>query len=352
MNHKTWSIALLILTLAALIFLGGLTAVIDPYFHYHGPLDSLQYPINNQRYQNDGIAKHFAFDAVITGSSITTNFLASQCDGLFGVNSVKISYDNASFTEANDIVRRALEAQKEIKLVICSLDDTWLFDQWGHTNYQNPEYLYDRNPFNDVQYLLNKEVLSDATIAVLDQTRRGLPTTSFDEYGFWGNNPNITYGKEIVLGLAPQAFEADRQKPLADTFRQDLMDHFVSHTIQLAREYPQTQFVFFAPPYSIAHWSNLERRGHLEQTIEAYTLATQLLLEEENIHLFAFCADFDTVTNLDLYMDARHYAPEINSKILQDIRSGEYRLTRDNYEALWQEIGDFYRSYDYDALYK
>ena len=82
-SEKKWGIGLLITTVVLLIALGGLTAVVDPYFHYHGPLEGLSYPDGNERYQNDGIIRNFAYDAVITGNSMTENFRVSELNDLF-----------------------------------------------------------------------------------------------------------------------------------------------------------------------------------------------------------------------------------------------------------------------------
>ena len=37
--------------LAMLVMLGGLVVWVDPFFHYHKPLEHLAYPIDSERYQ-------------------------------------------------------------------------------------------------------------------------------------------------------------------------------------------------------------------------------------------------------------------------------------------------------------
>lgn len=60
---------------------------VDPFIHYHKPLTNAYfYPLDNQRSQNDGILKHFEYNALITGTSMTENFKTSELDELFGVN--------------------------------------------------------------------------------------------------------------------------------------------------------------------------------------------------------------------------------------------------------------------------
>ena len=92
MKAKTWLRAFLILILAFLVMIGGFVVYLDPFFHYHAPLGGWYYELGEQRSQNDGITRHFSYDAVITGTSMSENFKASEFDALFGTHSVKLPY--------------------------------------------------------------------------------------------------------------------------------------------------------------------------------------------------------------------------------------------------------------------
>ena len=69
--------------LSIMIILPGAVAIVDPYFVYHSPLKELYYELDNDRYQNNGIAARFDYDAVITGTSLTENFKCSEFDSLY-----------------------------------------------------------------------------------------------------------------------------------------------------------------------------------------------------------------------------------------------------------------------------
>ena len=101
MSYKKYTKCTLIFFLVAMIIIGGFVYVIDPYFHYHKPFFSY-FKLDNQRYQNDGIAKNFDYDAIITGTSMTENFKTSEFDELFNVKSVKMSFSGGSFKEINE----------------------------------------------------------------------------------------------------------------------------------------------------------------------------------------------------------------------------------------------------------
>lgn len=93
MKSKLWIIGYLVLVVGALSIAGAWVVKVNPFFHYHKPLtEAYYYNLDNQRSQNDGISKHFDYDALITGTSMTENFKTSELDAIFGTNSIKVSY--------------------------------------------------------------------------------------------------------------------------------------------------------------------------------------------------------------------------------------------------------------------
>ncbi|MBQ8622395.1 MAG: hypothetical protein IJ422_08800 [Oscillospiraceae bacterium] len=348
-NSKTWSILCVALALVLLITLGSATAVIDPFFHYHAPLDSLQYPINNQRYQNDGIVRHFEYDALITGTSMTENFKTSEFDALFGVDSVKVSYSGGTYAEMFSNLQRAMESNPNIKTVIFCIDEWFLFSGRDMilADGEYPTYLYDDNPFNDVEYVLNKEILCSNTLEVLDYTRQGNTTTSFDDYGSWV----YPYDAEVVLSNYQRPDQEDTLVAFTEENAANLTENLRTTALALAQEYPQTEFIYYFPPYSILNWDSHARQGSVQRYVEAFSLASSLLLEAENIRLFSFYTDYETITDLNNYRDTVHHSDAVNSLLLQRFAAGEYELTKENYEAHWQEVLEFYSTYDYDGLW-
>ena len=156
MKSKIWLAGWLSLVFIILGFLGGWVYRVDPYFHYHKPdIDKYFYILNNERSQNDGISKHFDYDALITGTSMTQNFKVSEVNEIFEVNAVKVSYSGGTYKEINDNLVRALGDNDELKLVIRGLDMGHFFDEASRMREdlgRYPTYLYDSNPFNDVNY--------------------------------------------------------------------------------------------------------------------------------------------------------------------------------------------------------
>ncbi|MBQ5676699.1 MAG: hypothetical protein IIV45_16850, partial [Lachnospiraceae bacterium] len=92
MNNKRFFAIFISSFFLLMMAVAGITIYIDPFFHYHKPLERYEYPLNIPRYQNDGITRHFTYDAVVTGTSMVEPFSISSVNQAFGVNAIKVCY--------------------------------------------------------------------------------------------------------------------------------------------------------------------------------------------------------------------------------------------------------------------
>ena len=337
--------------LALFGILGGLmcvTVIIDPFFHYHKPLNALEYPMKYPRYQNDGIARNFEYDAIITGTSMTENFMVSEVNELWDANAIKVSYSGGSFYEIDQALRRALSRNSDVKLVIRCLDNTFMgVPSEGETYETYPDYLYDDVLWNDLEYVLNKEVLAK-TIAVLNYTRSGQKTPSFDEYLNW--NDYQEFGKKAVSKLVPIMERMEEHGHLPEEDIAIVKENVLKNVVETAKKNPHIAFYLYLPPYSICYWGSMERTGQMDYEIDTQRAAIEELVKVPNIKLFGFANCYDITLDLDNYMDAMHYGEEINSIMLKMMKEDLHLLTEDNYEEYLDELYTFYSLYDYDNL--
>lgn len=346
--YITWIKVTAMLILISICMFALFTIYIDPFFHYHKPLQNYEYPINNERYQNDGITRNFEYDGIITGNSMTENFRVSEANEIFNADFIKVPFQGGFYKEVNDNLQRAYEAGKDIRFVVRCLDYNCLIkDKDADNGYSFPTYLYNSNPFDDVNYVLNKSVFLGQTINVIEYTESGKETTNFDEYANW--NDRFTFGREAVLA-SYKVGEEKNERILSETEVMMVYGNIHQNVTDLADLHPETTFYLFFSPYSICYWDILNNSGEIDWRIDAEQIAIEEMLKHPNIKLFSFCDDFELVCNLDNYKDHIHYGEWVNSWILKWMRDDEHLLTEENYKEYIETIREFYHSYDYSLL--
>ena len=347
-KQKKWFFTTLLTTISVLLVIFLAMVIVDPYFHFHGPVKGISYRLYSERYMNSGIARHFDYDAVITGSSMNQNFKTTQMDELFGTNTIKIPFSGAGFEEIKDHIEIALNSENDVKYVLWGIDYNGLNRDADWKRYDEyPEYLYDKNPFNDVFYIYNKTILFEGLVNTFLYNLSGKETTTFDEYSSW----------EAGSGWESISKTYRREKdimPMEDITEEEILrvkNNITENIVNLANAYPETEFLLFYTPYSALYWEDLYRRGMLEKQLEMEAIATELMLECENIKLFSFAGETNITGDINQYRDKEHYIAPINELILEWISSGHGLLTKENYQELIQWEKEYYQNYDYDSLY-
>lgn len=355
MKPKYWLIGWLLLAGTMLGSIADFVYTVDPYFHYHKPdTQKYFYLLNNQRSQNDGISKHFDYDALLTGTSMTENFKTSEFDEIFGVNSIKVPYSGGSYKEMNDNLIIAFKNNPELKTVVRCLDYGRLLDDKDcmRTDLgKYPTYLYDENPFNDVFYLFNKDVIFSRAYkmeldAKSDDFEPGI--TPFDAYSRWQDN--YSFGVNTVLPDGVDYNPSGKLVRLTDEDKKNIYENITQNVTSLADEHPEATFYYFFSPYSAAWWIKYLNDGTICKWFEAEQYAIELILEHENIKLFSFNNRTDITTNLNNYKDVSHYGEWVNSFMLRALHDGKYLLTKDNYKDYLSEEEKIYTTFDYKSL--
>ena len=344
MNSRRFVKTVLVGTVTLLVIAGGLTALIDPFFHFHKPLKNLEYPLNrgSERYLNDGIIRHFDYDAAIAGTSMMQNFKTSQFDELFGTKSIKVTLTGENYWSIDQEVRKIFDVNPDVKYIFRCLDYNMVLKNKTDYNYDNvPTYLYDDNPFNDVQYIFNKDVLLDDTLEVIKYNLQGGKSTDMDTYSEWGSL--YPSGRKAVLSnyRIPQK-KAEVQKEFSEKDAQNVRKNVEENVLDMVKAHPDTTFYFYTPPYSVVWWYARQCSGNLLRYFEAEKLQAEMLLEYDNVKLYSFTDMFDLTQNLDNYKDDKHYNAEISEKIIDWIYEETGLITKENYEERINKMEDFY----------
>ncbi|MBQ8592566.1 MAG: hypothetical protein IJ485_07460 [Lachnospiraceae bacterium] len=342
-DGKKWTYGFLTIFLAALLLCAVLTIVVDPYFHYHKPLNGVSYELNNERYMNDGIARHFDYDAVIIGTSMTHNFKTSEFDVLFDVNAIKVPYSGAGYKELGESLDRLLSRNPEVKKVMWVVDFSNLLepDDWERYS-EYPEYLYDNNALNDTPYLLNKSVMYHGVLANLISTLQGKDSTTFDEYSAF-DRPTGENG--IAFTVEEEGKLSVEQRDILEEELQMVQSTITKNIKAVIDAYPDTEFLIVIPPYHESYLHMQAQKGLMNAYLDAEKEALRILCECSNAKLYCYMDMYEVVCNIDYYSDSVHYTAEINSEILQWIAEDMGRITADNYEAHVEATREFYLDY-------
>lgn len=323
--------------------------IVDPYFHFHKPFSFLSYRLYEERYVNDGISRHFDYDAIITGTSMAQNFRTSEMDALLGTRAVKEPFSGAGYQELSQNLERALSRNEELKTVLWALDYNGLLQDYDWQQYEEyPSYLYDENPFNDVCYVWNKSTFYHGVLANVIMSIKKDASTSMDEYSSWQRETGL---RHIMFSYDRESVKPSEEKEFGEAERKQVTETIQYNIIDLVNQYPETEFIFFYTPYSICYWDAMNIRGTITKQIEAEKQATEMLLQCPNVKLYNFFDQHDVICNTDYYNDDGHYSAEINSKILVWIAQGTGLLTQENYLQRLEEEQEFYLNYDYDSIY-
>lgn len=353
MGSRKWSLLFVKIYIAILIIVGGMVVIIDPFFHYHAPMKGLSYSLGKEAYSNDGISKNFEYNAMITGTSMTKAFKIEEAEQLFGKKFVRTTFLGEGFKRINDNLESAIEANPELELVIRSVDAEWFIsgEDWlGYEEY--PEYLYDDSIWNDTNYIYNKEILVGDLIPEIVRTLRKEPADQFDNDGVGEEKDG---GKEKVLKKYIRPEKEDRIVEESETkeYFYILENNLEKNIISVMKNNPDVTFYLFFPPYSICWWDSLNQRGvdTLKRRIALEEYTIEKILECDNAILFSFNNNYELTCNLNNYIDSIHYIDKVNSGILNWMKKGKYRLTKENYQTYIEEITQFYSNYDYESLF-
>ena len=333
----------LFVTLFLLLFFCGLLVyLIDPFFHYHKPWFHLKEVLNEKEYQCPGSLAHFDYDAVLAGSSVVENNDNSWFNQDFHCTIIKAVRSYGATADLCDLLDRAFTHQK-VKQVFCNLDPSALHAEPVLTFASSgaPMYLYDDNPFNDVQYLWNKDVILKRIPYMIANSY----LVPYDENLSYNWMEGKTFGQAAVLSRyyrisdAEVKFSTDKkpvQKP-ENCYQDELRGNIALLEGELDA-HPDTEFRIFISPYSMLWWDNMNRSGELDSTFYEEREAVHALLSHPNVRLYLLQNIPEIITNLDNYMDTIHFSMEINHRIEQELLSDRYLVTKEKEEQVMEHL--------------
>lgn len=331
---------LIIAALAILLSIALLVIFFDPFYHYHKPLPFLKAVLNDKEYQVPGTLDHFDYNAVIAGSSVSENYNNHWFDEEFDCTSVKAIRSYGATADLCYYVNRAFEHQK-LDYVFWNLDPTSLSAEPKLTFEESglPMYLYDTNPFNDVEYLFNKDVLfKRIPYQIASSFMR-----DYDEGESYNWYSSKTFSEEEMLSHYTRS-ETGKEMLPSNHFETEAEAN-VKLITDIVASHPETKFYIFIPPYSIVWWDATFRDGTTDAYLSAEEYAMKTLIKYDNVYFFNFQEEAEIIHNLDNYMDALHFDPKVNHYMVKAMKIGITQIKDDSMvESSLQTVSEYAHS--------
>ncbi len=345
-RFKKWIISTIVTIFIMFFLAAALVIWVDPFFQYHEPLDNFPYLVDNQLSQNPGMAKHMEYDSVILGSSMTVNFNTRWFDELLGLKTLNLNYSGAYPKDQANIMDLVFDSGHDVKAVFLGIDVTTCTGGVDETKYPVPEYLYDDNYWNDVEYLFNKDVILNYILRPMaDPDKTDLATV----YESWWTDEY--YNIQWVMHNYEPPEPVETEMP-ADAFLESTARNLETNICPYIEQNPDTVFYVFFPPYSILYWNDVMQENHLEATMAQYAYIAETLFAYDNVRIFYFPNREEIVTDLNNYADYTHYHKDINYYMAECFAEGTCEV--ENMAEMAEEIEEMRAvigRFDFEALF-
>lgn len=345
-KFKKWTISTIAFILILLLLTAALVIVVDPFFQYHAPLKDFPYLVDNQLSQNPGMAKNMEYDSVILGSSMTVNFNTHWFEELMGLNTIKLNYSGAYPKDQANIMDIIFDSDNQVDAVFLGIDVMTYTGDVDETKYPIPEYLYDNNYLNDVQYIYNKDVVLNYILRPLaDPDKTDLSTV----YQSWWTDEyyNIQW---VMHNYKPP--EAVEYVTPSEAYIESVDKNLQVNICPYIEENSDTTFYIFFPPYSILYWNDVIQENHLEATMAEYQYIADTMLAYDNVRVFFFANQEWIVTDLNNYADYTHYHKDINRYMTECFADGSCEVTsEDEMKGALQKMRAVIEEFDFEGLF-
>jgi len=343
---KQWTFLTMAGLLSGLLFCAGLTFVVDPFEQYR---ESSILPLYDQEsYNNPGIARNYDYNAVILGTSMVEMSNPSVIDETFGVKSVKLPMRGSHTAQMGwqlDHVFHFKERRGEtLKLAILAVDAYSLMGPVDDTE-EIYEYLWNDNLLDDVNYLLNRDVLLVRIPKMLKNIGRDTSSKRDDMYKW----VDVVFSAGSVYETTPISVQREMTDPEYRIERST--GNIENHIEKYVASHPETKFLVYMPPYSVAYWYLMTREGISEQQYRSRARVCELLLEYENVEIYDFSSRVDWITDLNEYFDYSHHSSAVSDRIMRAMAAGESRVNtveqmEEGSERIRQAVIDFAADYE------
>lgn len=316
---KRFVISFIVIFFLILVICAAMVCWIDPYMRYHRAVGVKQVYRTSEA-MIPGVMRHFEYDAVLFGSSMTQNFDINEINEILNCRSIKATsagLDSESLDKYLATVTRV--HKKELKRCMIGID-LFSFARNARPRWKDYHYLYDDEIFTPEYFFSIDTAKAIGEVIVSNFTYNSDPVAHHQMQAnkMFSNKPGIhKYGKKFL------EYDVTMLRPFSIPVDDEMVKNFENHLFHHIRNNPDVQFDVFLPPYSVYFWCYLKEYDKFDKLCELRDRFAEGVLKYPNVKLHDFHSDFSISRDLDNYKDLTHYSPAINTLILKKLASGE-----------------------------
>jgi hypothetical protein len=272
------------------------------------------------QFQIPGIARHYPYDAVVTGTSTSNNFRAADLAAAFGWRALNFSIAGSTIEEQRAILETALATGKTRHVF-------WGVDPFAFGNGEGrpfPYYLYREPGWRTAQYLLNLGALWHGVSGLVRPEAKRLSLAQWMEKSAWDHQ--YTYGRAQVLTAWEHRLSVPSAR-LPETA--GLVEQAVEDAMgTLLRANPGVQFRIVLLPYSILYSKLLleERPAEFDGGCRIAAAIASRVATLGNARVHDFRDERDITHDLDGFKDLVHFSGAVSRRIVADVAADRRRV--------------------------
>lgn len=344
-SAKKWTILTLAAILLILVAFAAFMYFTDPLLYFRKESGPITYWHYDQLYSGPGVATQYDYDTVVTGSSMIGGFDTTQFDALYNAKTVKLTYNEATAHNDKAILDVCFETHPNIKRVFLPIDSFTCIYAPDKYNCQLPDYLYNKTAAGSMKYLLNLNIFYHISVTDVINTIQGEIKPAMES-----KPKNENYGTQWVSGSRLIPWDETEDFDTTD-YLTNTEANLVENILPVIEAHPETEFIFFTPPYSMLYWYRRMGTGDAVASLESMRKMIGTCLMYDNVKIYGFSWDESITTHLENYKDSGHFSPEIHTGILNRMYYDEDRVTTENYNQLIDDFIERVETFDYTALY-
>jgi len=316
---------------------------IDPLQHFR----AASYPpllVEPSRFRNPGLARQFAGNAVVAGTSVSRQLTPAAIREEFGWEALNLAMEGASAHEQFLVLRLALRSGR-VRDVIWDVNyeflrgaPEWVSDFDGNF----PAYLYDERALNDLpDYLWNIDTCKNTARVLLGRAGwMAYPRRTPAEFS--APAPGVKFGPEVVERQWQRLWErrGALHARLPEYAGTQLKESFAANYLSLIREHPEVRFHLYFPPYSAAYYDFLRAAAPvlIDVLVQNRADVFELTRGLPNVELHDLHSAREITDDLRNYCDLIHYDPPTHRRVLTLLHSRNFVATQEGLRAFAERM--------------